>query len=56
MNVVFAKLGYRVFTVEVDYDSQPIALLTKRSVLAAGKVQALRLSNTVYIEARDHEF
>jgi hypothetical protein len=42
-----------VFTVHADGDSLPIVLLTKRSVLGGGKVQAFRLSDTVFIEVEE---
>jgi hypothetical protein len=51
MNLLFAVFGYRVFTVRDDHGTRLLALLTKRSALPSGtKVDAYRLSNTVYIE------
>jgi len=58
MNLVFAALGYRVFTVYPPTDSNPLtgksrqALITRRVNLASGdKIVAYRLSDTVYLEA-----
>jgi hypothetical protein len=51
MNVVFAILGYRVFTVHGAEGVQLAVLLSKRRALTAGKqILAYRLSNSVYIE------
>ncbi len=51
MNVVFALFGYRVLTVRAAAEAQPIVVLARRSTLLPGsKLQAYRLSNTVYIE------
>ncbi|MGD8719877.1 MAG: hypothetical protein PVH29_13790 [Candidatus Zixiibacteriota bacterium] len=57
MNVFFAFLGYRVFTVhatdssDVRGDKDDFILLTKRATLKEGeKLNALRISNTVYLE------
>jgi hypothetical protein len=58
MNLVFAALGYRVFTVYPPADGNPLtgksrqALITRRVSLASGdRVVAYRLSDTVYLEA-----
>jgi hypothetical protein len=51
MNILFALWGYKVFTIRSSPDAQPVVLLTQRSMLTPGtKVQAFRLSNTVFIE------
>ena len=51
MNIFFALFGYKVFTIRSSPDLQPMVLLTQRSTLNPGtKVQAFRLSNTVFIE------
>jgi hypothetical protein len=55
MNVLFAVRSYRVFTItpaKTDLATrEPFVLLTKRVTLQAGeKVQAYRLSNTVFFE------
>jgi hypothetical protein len=55
MNVLFAIRSYRVFTItpaETDLATgEPFVLLTKRVSFQAGqKVQAYRLSNTVFFE------
>ncbi len=58
MNLLFAALGYRVFTVYPPADGNPLtgktrqALITRRVSLASGdRVIAYRLSDTVYLEA-----
>ncbi len=58
MNLIFAALGYRVFTVYPPADGNPLsgkarqALITRRVSLAAGnRLVAYRLSDTVYLEA-----
>ena len=58
MNLLFAALGYRVFTVYPPADGNPLtgraseALITRRVSLAAGdRIVAYRLSDTVYLEA-----
>src|SRR6266498_3881418 len=49
MNVIFAIVGYRVFTVESK--GRRVILLTKRTQLTKGDTLApYRLSNTVYFE------
>jgi hypothetical protein len=51
MNVFFALFGYKVFTIRASADAVPMVLLTQRDTLNPGtKVQAFRLSNTVFIE------
>jgi len=57
MNLVFAALGYRVFTVDAPADRNPLtgkatfALITRRVNLVAGqRLIAYRLSDTVYLE------
>jgi hypothetical protein len=51
MNVLFAVFGYRVFTVRASAEAQPIVVLARRNSLLPGtKLQAYRLSNTVFIE------
>jgi hypothetical protein len=50
MNVAFALFGYKVFTIRDSAEAQPLVLLTKRDALIPGKLTALRLSNTVFIE------
>jgi hypothetical protein len=57
MNLLFASLGYRVFTVNPPADGNPLtgkashALITRRVSLSSGdRVVAYRLSNTVYLE------
>lgn len=56
MNLVFALLGYRVYTINPNQDNQlgsqePFVLLSKRRYLMDDQsVKAYRLSNTVYIE------
>jgi len=59
MNLLFAALGYRVFTVYPPDDGNPLtgktgqALITRRVSLASGdRIVAYRLSNTVYLEAK----
>jgi hypothetical protein len=58
MNLVFAALGYRVFTVSPPADGNPLtgrarkAVITRRVSLAAGdRLVVYRLSDTVYMEA-----
>lgn len=58
MNLVFAALGYRVFTIYPPIDGNPItgraclAVITRRAILATGdRLVAYRLSDTVYLEA-----
>jgi len=57
MNLLFAALGYRVFTVYPPADSNPLTgrasrvLITRRvAVLPGDRVTAYRLSDTVYFE------
>ena len=59
MNLVFAALGYRVFTVYPPNDGNPLtgksslALITQRvSLLGGERLVAYRLSDTVYLEVR----
>lgn len=58
MNLIFAALGYRVFTVYPPADGNPLSgkarqvLITRRISLASGdRLVAYRLSDTVYLEA-----
>jgi hypothetical protein len=58
MNLVFAALGYRVFTVSPPADGNPLtgrarqAVITRRVSLVAGdRLVGYRLSDTVYLEA-----
>lgn len=58
MNLLFAALGFRVFTVYPPADANPLtgktrqALITRRVSLASGdRIVAYRLSDTVYLEA-----
>jgi len=58
MNLLFAAVGFRVFTVYPPADGNPLtgktrqALITRRVSLAPGdRVVAYRLSDTVYLEA-----
>lgn len=58
MNLVFAALGFRVFTIYPPADGNPLtgktrqALITRRVSLASGdRIVAYRLSDTVYLEA-----
>jgi hypothetical protein len=58
MNLVFAALGFRVFTVYPPADGNPLtgktrqALITRRVSLVPGdRIVAYRLSDTVYLEA-----
>jgi|SRR5579884_2636336 len=60
MNLVFAALEYRVFTVHPPADGNPLtgrssqALVTRRASLAPGdRIVAYRLSDTVYLEAKE---
>lgn len=57
MNLLFAVLGYRVFTVYPPADGNPLtgrtrqAVITRRVSLASGdRLVAYRLSDTVYLE------
>jgi hypothetical protein len=58
MNLVFAALGYRVFTVYPPADGNPLtgktrhAVITRRvSLIPGDRLVAYRLSDTVYLEA-----
>ncbi|WP_298224420.1 hypothetical protein [Acidocella sp.] len=58
MNLVFAVLGYRVFTVYPPADGNPLtgrtryAVITRRVCLSPGEtITTYRLSDTVYLEA-----
>lgn len=58
MNLLFAALGYRVFTVYPPADGNPLtgktrqAVVTRRVSLVSGdRLIAYRLSETVYLEA-----
>ncbi|GBD27863.1 hypothetical protein HRbin30_03220 [bacterium HR30] len=58
MNLLFAALGFRVFTIYPPADGNPLsgktclALITHRVSLAPGdRIVAYRLSDTVYLEA-----
>jgi len=58
MNLLFAALGYRVFTVYPPADGNPLtgkthqAVITRRVSLASGdRLVGYRLSDTVYLEA-----
>jgi len=58
MNLLFAALGFRVFTIYPPADGNPLtsktrqALVTRRVSLASGeRIVASRLSDTVYLEA-----
>jgi hypothetical protein len=58
MNLLFAALGYRVFTVYPPADGNPLtgktrhAVITRRVSLSSGdRLIAYRLSDTVYLEA-----
>ena len=60
MNILFAVLGYRVFTLYPVGDCNPLSgrvsyvLITRRVAMAVGdRVTAYRLSNTVYFEANE---
>lgn len=60
MNVLFAALGYRVFTIYPPSDVNPLSgkisqvLITRRVGLSMGQhVIAYRLSDTVYIEVNE---
>lgn len=60
MNLLFAILGYRVFTVYPPRDNNPFTgrlsfvLLTRREVLSSGEsITVYRLSDTVYIESEE---
>lgn len=57
MNILFAALGYRVFTLYPPEDDNPLSgrasqvLITRRVLVSAGsRVIAYRISNTVYLE------
>lgn len=59
LNILFAILGYRVFTVEAatsvgsttDVPGRPIIVLSKRTNMPRGaEFDAIRLSNTVFFE------
>src|SRR5262249_36781795 len=57
MNVVFAALGYRVFTIYPPKDENPHTgkssqvLISRRATVTAGEsVVGLRISDTVYLE------
>ena len=59
MNLILALRGYRIYTVQPPDSTNPHAgntpytLITWRSVLPSGQqVNGLRISNTVYLEAR----
>jgi hypothetical protein len=58
MNLLFAALGFRVFTIYPPADGNPLtgktrqALITRRVSLVSGdRIVAYRLSDTVYLEA-----
>ena len=58
MNLVFAVLGYRVFTIYPPADGNPLtgktryAVITRRVSLSPGEtIPTYRLSDTVYLEA-----
>ena len=58
MNLVFAVLGYRVFTIYPPADGNPLtgktryAVITRRvSLCICERIAAYRLSDTVYLEA-----
>ena len=60
MNLIFAALGFRVFTVYPPVDGNPLngktrqALITRRVSLVPGdRFVAYRLSDTVYLEAEE---
>lgn len=60
MNLLFAALGYRVFTLYPPADGNPLSgrtaqiLITRRvSVLAGDRVTAYRISDTVYFEVNE---
>jgi hypothetical protein len=60
MNLLFAALGYRVFTVYPPDDNNPLsgkgslALITRRVTLSAGeRLVAYRLSDTVYLHTAE---
>jgi hypothetical protein len=57
MNVLFALLGYRVFTIYPPMDRNPLTgqssqvLITRRTAISPGeRLIAYRISDTVYIE------
>jgi len=58
MNLIFAMLGYRVFTIYPPADDNPLSgrdkmvLITRRVSMFSGRcLYAYRLSDTVYLEA-----
>jgi len=60
MNVLFAALGYRVFTIYPSQDGNPLSgktsqvLITRRVGLSVGQhIIAYRLSDTVYFEVNE---
>lgn len=60
MNLLFAMLGYRVFTVDPPPDGNPLtgktrqAVITRRvSITSGDQLVAYRLSDTVYLEAEE---
>ena len=60
MNVVFAILGFRLFTLHPVADENPLtgrvsyALITRRVTLSPGdRITAYRISNTVYFEVNE---
>jgi hypothetical protein len=60
MNVLFAALGYRVFTIYPPSDGNPLSgkisqvLITRRVDLSTGQhVIAYRLSDTVFFEVNE---
>lgn len=59
MNLMFAVMGYRVFTISPPEDDNPLSgrtsqvLITPRSALLRGeRIVAYRLSDTVYFEVK----
>jgi hypothetical protein len=57
MNLLFAAMGYRVFTIQPPADGNPLSgrtsqvLITPRAAVPDGeRVTAYRLSDTVYFE------
>ncbi len=60
MNIFFAILDYRVFTVSAPQDEnpytgrEPFVLITRRrNVVRGDRIVAYRLSDTVYLERND---
>lgn len=60
MNIIFAALGYRVFTLYPQLDGNPFSgktsyvLITHRVALSPGQqLTAYRLSDTVYLEVNE---